>query len=166
MAIRKCQRCGEFKEEYRFRFNKTLGAATNTCKDCRRRRDAERRAADPAKFRDAWNKWAESNPGRVRELSRAYDRRLRSSVINAYGGVCACCGEREKDFLTIDHINGGGTKHRKQLHGKVYAQLRRSGFPPGYRVLCWNCNWAYRLHGNCPHQQGFKRGVFVAEGTT
>ena len=153
METRKCKRCGEVKENDQFRFNKTLGTIGNICKDCRRKRDAERRAAEPEKFRAAWNKWSEANPGRQRELSRLHDQRLRESVIGAYGGECSCCGERERDFLTIDHINGGGTQHRKQVHGKVYAQLRRDGFPPGYRVLCWNCNWAFRLMDACPHRQ-------------
>jgi hypothetical protein len=25
---------------------------------------------------------------------------------------CVCCGETERDFLTLDHINGGGGQHR------------------------------------------------------
>ena len=163
METRKCKRCGEVKPEDQFKFNKTLGTIGNICKDCRRKRDAEQRATNPEKFRDARRKWNEAHPGRQRELSRARDRRLRKAVIDAYGGKCACCGETEFAFLVIDHINGGGTEHRRAVHGKVYSELRRRGFPPGYRVLCWNCNWAYRLYGNCPHQPGFRREVPMAE---
>ena len=28
---------------------------------------------------------------------------------------CACCGEKELSFLTIDHINGKGNIHRKEM---------------------------------------------------
>lgn len=48
--------------------------------------------------------------------------------------------------LTIDHINGGGTKHRKSLGlSRFNFWLRNHGFPEGYQVLCWNCNWIKRM---------------------
>lgn len=28
---------------------------------------------------------------------------------------CACCGDGHIEFLTIDHINGDGNKHRKEI---------------------------------------------------
>lgn len=158
MEARACKRCGETKQPEEFVVNKSASTTGgNICKECRRKRDRERRAANPEQFRAAWREWSANNPGRQRQLSREHDRRLREQVLIAYGGVCACCGESERDFLTIDHINGGGTAHRKELGGKVYAQLRRTGFPAGYRVLCWNCNWAHRLYGACPHQSRQQR---------
>ena len=30
--------------------------------------------------------------------------------------------------------------------------LRDSGFPTGYRTLCWNCNLSFAKYGYCPHQ--------------
>lgn len=45
------------------------------------------------------------------------------------------------DLLTIDHVNGGGTKHRKEIKGgNIHHWLIKNGLPEGYRVLCWNCN--------------------------
>jgi hypothetical protein len=48
-------------------------------------------------------------------------------------------------FLVVDHINGEGNKHRKAI-GRTglnfYRWLRTSGYPPGFRVLCHNCNHA------------------------
>ena len=73
-----------------------------------------------------------------------------SSVVPA----CACCGETDEEVLSIDHIGGEGRKHRRDTgaYGKMfYVHLRKIGFPPGYRVLCWNCNFSYGLYGNCPH---------------
>jgi len=67
---------------------------------------------------------------------------------------CACCGEAQLEFLTIDHIAGGGNKHRKAI-GKNGAQFRKwlidNQFPDGYQVLCMNCNWAKGKYGKCPH---------------
>jgi hypothetical protein len=35
----------------------------------------------------------------------------------------------------------------------VYRSLRNQGYPPGYQVLCHNCNWAKYAYGECPHQK-------------
>lgn len=91
---------------------------------------------------------------RNRVYSAAYRRRLRIETFAAYGSACACCGERMHEFLTIDHINGGGEQHRKVLNRRgwrFYEWLRKNDYPAGYRVLCWNCNAAHGAFGYCPH---------------
>jgi hypothetical protein len=67
---------------------------------------------------------------------------------------CACCNEPRIEFLAIDHINGGGSRHRKQIKAcNIYVHLRSRGFPAGYRVLCHNCNQSLGLYGYCPHSK-------------
>jgi hypothetical protein len=89
--------------------------------------------------------------------AKARRQKMRDEVFAAYGGYrCACCDETEPVFLEIDHIDGGGRAERKAL-GKYggqnfYHWLHRNGCPPGYRVLCSNCNIAIHLLGTCPHQ--------------
>lgn len=85
----------------------------------------------------------------------AVNRKLRADTLAAYGNKCACCGESRPEFLAIDHINGGGGKHRKEVGGgsRYFGWLRRNGYPPGYRVLCHNCNMAIAMYGSCPHQK-------------
>ena len=82
---------------------------------------------------------------------------LRFDILNHYSNgdlKCACCGENESDFLTLDHIDGGGRQHRKKVgSGNIYVQIRREGYPKGYRVLCMNCNFCYGIKGYCPHQR-------------
>lgn len=89
-----------------------------------------------------------------REIEKRYRRKLRFEVLDAYGGCCECCGEDNHEFLGIDHINGGGTQHRKETGaGHAFNQwLKRNGFPEGFRVLCHNCNLSYGFYGYCPHQ--------------
>ncbi len=55
---------------------------------------------------------------------------------------CAFCGEQEIEFLTIDHIEGRqNLSKRENIHGDhLYAHLKKSGFPIGHQVLCFNCN--------------------------
>lgn len=82
-------------------------------------------------------------------------RRYREEAFAAYGGACACCGEKNYEFLTIDHPDGGGRKEREENFapgGSSFARwLARQGYPPGYRVLCHNCNSSYGYYGYCPH---------------
>lgn len=65
---------------------------------------------------------------------------------------CQCCGDLNLEFLTIDHINGGGSEHRKTMRGQnFYSYLIKNNYPEGYRVLCMNCNWSRGKFGYCPH---------------
>lgn len=82
---------------------------------------------------------------------------LRRSVFAIYGSSCVCCGESRQQFLAIDHIGGGGNRHRKELQANgqsahMHRWLKKSGFPGGFRTLCHNCNVAIGIHGKCPHQ--------------
>lgn len=78
--------------------------------------------------------------------------------MDKYGGaVCKCCGETGFEFLTIDHIDGRGAEHRKEIGGtsrNICAWLKRNGFPPGFQILCYNCNIARHWNGGiCPHKR-------------
>jgi hypothetical protein len=97
--------------------------------------------------------------------SKERHRQEKESVFAAYGGaVCACCGETEISFLTLDHIADNGAEDRRQRGlckntqsrgggHPFYGQLRREGYPPGLQVLCWNCQWGKRLCNTCPHKR-------------
>lgn len=96
-----------------------------------------------------------SSVGRARR--RAFEQRqaLKAEMVAAYGGCCACCGERAIEFLTVDHVNRNGNEHRKQIGGQsyLYKLLKELGWPKDeYRCLCMNCNFAMRLGRTCPHQ--------------
>lgn len=96
------------------------------------------------------------DPAKIRTHEKRKRDRLRLLVLKTYSGgapTCACCAERRLEFLSIDHINGCGSELRKtQGTGpRLYATLKRAGFPEGYRVLCHNCNMALGFYGYCPH---------------
>ena len=74
---------------------------------------------------------------------------------------CACCGETEFSFLSLDHIEEGtGNSERSEFLGNryrgghhFYRELRLRNYPPGYQVLCMNCQVGRRDNGGvCPHQ--------------
>jgi hypothetical protein len=89
-----------------------------------------------------------------KEYHKKYYRELKQRIIAAYGGKCECCLDSNFEFLTIDHINGGGTKDRIGKAGAgFYAWLEKNGFPKSeYRLLCMNCNFAMGKYGHCPHK--------------
>lgn len=96
---------------------------------------------------------AKKNQHVGREAQRRYYRKMRQAVLVGYGSACACCGESHSEFLALDHVNGGGTRHRAQVkQSGIYADAVRRGFPAEYRLLCHNCNQAFGAYGYCPHQ--------------
>lgn len=79
---------------------------------------------------------------------------LKRNAFNAYGGpICRCCGETIFEFLTIDHIDGGGSKHRQIIGNAIYRWLKHNNYPPGFQVLCFNCNASKGGAGECPHKR-------------
>lgn len=98
-----------------------------------------------------------------RDYARNRIRRRRLFVLVRYGGdppACLCCGEMTYEFLGIDHLQGSGLKHRKEIAqltrrfpggSHLYDWLIKQGLPDGYRVLCHNCNLAQGFYGACPH---------------
>ena len=77
--------------------------------------------------------------------------KLKQEVLTYYGNdTCACllCGFGDIRALSIDHINGMGSQHRKTggVGGgyQFYFWLKSQGFPEGYQTLCMNCQFIKR----------------------
>jgi hypothetical protein len=121
-----------------------------------------------AKHGDARRTWAKANYAknqeRILEQVKASQRKARMEVLIHYSGdppSCACCGETEYAFLTLDHVNGDGAAHRRRERitsrgvvgggTRLVAWIRRNNYPEGFRVLCANCNGALGFYGYCPH---------------
>ena len=102
--------------------------------------------------------WRKENPEKSRAINVRFRKKLREECLAAYGCKCACCGLDDHHFLCIDHVNGGGAKHRREQKivggGRhLYGWLKARGYPQdGFQVLCYNCNNAKKIYGVCPHQ--------------
>lgn len=187
--MKTCPRCKETKEDTEFHRNPTTGRLASYCNPCKRVWEKERRKshkeaynararewrkANPDKANAATYKWRRENPDKWQAAYKRWasgnrleyeaERRqmVRDEVFTAYGGYrCACCGETEPMFLTIDHINNDGADHRRELKTLIggggsafFAWLRKNKFPTGFQVLCRNCNWGKHANGGiCPHQK-------------
>lgn len=115
------------------------------------------------------------------QYMRNYRVSLKLAALQTYSpnGVpcCACskCPEHVKphiEFLELDHIDGTGHEHRKRLGAKPgmriranrtvggcslanYKWLKDNNYPPGFQVLCKNCNGAKgtkTIAWRCPHE--------------
>lgn len=164
-SMLKCSTCGEMKDESEFyKSSKTRGYYYR-CKECQRKRRRkyykEHRDLELARAIE-YRRTHERDLAKERKWSRNRRKRIRLEVLKHYGGdppKCACCGESIIEFLSIDHIYGGGNQHRKKIFGRkgragfsFYCWLKRNGFPEGFQVLCYNCNCAKAYCGICPHQ--------------
>jgi hypothetical protein len=148
-------------------------ARAKQCEDCK----AKRKARDNARYAaglcgcgaprqtkakclncaQRTKKWMDNpeNKRRWSERVTEKNRARRIFVLSHYGGKCACCGESEMPFLTLDHIHNDGKVDREKVHaGYWWRWIVKHGFPSHLQVLCWNCNMAKQHYGNgvCPHK--------------
>lgn len=143
-GFRRCSRCEFVLPIGRFeRRQDQAGRYRAHCRDCRQ---------------EYAKKWRSTEHGKLvsRIQSRKYHpllaARMRLKVLDHYGHACACCGESNERFLTVDHIAGCGKELRKQQGSgtKLYKWLVRNKMPHGYRILCFNCNCSRRGDSLCP----------------
>lgn len=92
------------------------------------------------------------------EQRKAAELALRLAALQHYSATvpfCSCCGTTVPAFLALDHVNGGGHRQRKEIGGgQWWRWLRNNGYPPGFRVLCHNCNMGRQINGGvCPHDE-------------
>ena len=108
------------------------------------------------KQKASMKKWREKNRDKILVMRKKTRDKLRSDVLTHYGNKCNCCGETEYKFLGLDHRDGSGNAHRKEI-GKhssqaFYTWVRRSGYPELVQILCHNCNLSKGFYGECPHK--------------
>lgn len=100
--------------------------------------------------------YARANREKVNKNRRTRNRAIREEALRVYGGDpprCVCCGEDRYEFLCFDHPENDGAEHRRMMRTPEFARwAKRDGWPPGFRVLCHNCNIARGVYGFCPHE--------------
>ena len=154
IEAKKCSKCGKIKALYDYyKGRKKAGGLRSECKKCSEEYTKTYRERPEIKIRQLAQ--TRKLTSKRRDYNKGKRNRLKLEVFSAYGGECACCGENNPIFLSIDHIKGGGTKHRNSISKNsigLYRWLRKNNYPPGFQVLCFNCNRAKHFNGTCPHQ--------------
>ena len=141
---------------------KTNREKTDPARETRRarQREANRRYywAHREEQRVRNRRYFETNRQELNAKGRSYREANRRQVLDHYSPgtspCCACCGAIR--YLTIDHVNGDGGQHRRELFGaygglgsQFYAWLIAENFPPGYQVLCQPCNSSKGKGSHC-----------------
>lgn len=89
---------------------------------------------------------------RAREQTKKSRMEHKLIVINHYSkgkNCCELCGNIDMDVLSIDHINGGGRQHLREIKRTSLTEwLITNKLPDGYRILCMNCQFKERKRKN------------------
>jgi len=134
-----------------------------TCKVCKLSKDVEefskdRRAKDGhrAECKLCWSAtmkeyYATHPDARLArsEYCKKWREDIKDKVLAHYGARCACCGETERVFLTLDHVNNDGADHRRSMGvgrvggDKTWRWLVATNFAESERlqILCQEEAW-------------------------
>lgn len=125
--LSRCEKCISWRK-----VNRPKQKSLYACRDCGN-------PASSVRCKPCWEALRSTYP----KLTR---RDVWQRIFEFYGDICSCCGETEKLFLSIDHINRGGRQARESIYD--YARTKRDDL----RILCMNCNWGRERNGGvCPH---------------
>lgn len=128
LLTKKCLICGDIFEQKRYK--------SGPCGNFKNRKYCSKKCA-----------------GKAISVEVEAKKRRRLSVIHAYGGKCNCCGEDTWQFLSLDHVNNDGAKHRKKIgQSQIYKWAEDNDYPNTLQLLCYNCNMAKGFYGVCPHE--------------
>lgn len=127
---KKCKKCSEIKDVVNFSKTKRYKDGFHIyCKPCRVKLQ-----------RVVFLK----NPETQRSYKRKWNKNLKNQVFEYYCDSkefkCMKCGFSDIRALTLDHIEGQGNKHRKDV-GYVYRWVVKNDFPEGFQILCMNCQF-------------------------
>jgi len=96
-------------------------------------------------------RYSKTHRPQMRASLNKYHKRMRLDLLGFLGGVCVHCGFSDARALQIDHVNGGGTKQRKELgRDTKYSQYIRE-HTTEFQLLCANCNWIKRAENREYH---------------
>ena len=143
----KCDYCGE-----EFFPNKHTQTSQRFCSSkCRK-------ASEYIRNKNTYKEYRRTHKEQDKIYDRNYCLSLKKRVIFHYSnGLMKCMnpecevkgGARDIRSLSIDHLNNGGCKHRRDIGkngGQVfYKWLIDSNYPEGYQVLCMNCQFIKRV---------------------
>lgn len=153
---KRCSKCKKEKDEGEFcRDTSSKDGLHRWCKLCKNSHKTEWAADNQQHVFDYQRQWNDDNRKHVNAYQRKLNAAAREAVLNHYGRVCICCNSTKR--LTIDHINGNGGEHRRELFGSeknassgaFYRWLIKNNFPDGFQTMCQPCNASKRNGERC-----------------
>lgn len=149
MDTKFCKRCEKEKTLDKFTAcNSTKDRLQAWCKICRNEIRKIARKEKKGCYATEQERYKDKHLILCRKL---YYRRKKQAMEHycPNGIKCASCGFDDIRVLSIDHVDGNGTRHRQELRGvSIYKWLVANNFPPGFQVLCMNCQFIKRHEQN------------------
>ncbi len=88
-----------------------------------------------------------------KEERKENNLKIKKRIISHYSNgkmKCAKCGFSDLRALSLDHINGDGYKHSKNIRRGLYRWCINNNFPNMFQVLCMNCQFIKKEeNGEC-----------------
>ena len=163
--MKRCSKCKTTKRKEEFSRNKNSSdGLCHWCKKCSRRKE-NLAYKNPVVRKQRLERAKEAyrqNPEKHHARKRDYYKKIVEEVFKLLGNKCKKCGEADKRLLQIDHINGGGRKHKKSLDNswwRYYNCVKKSvkKNKKEYRLLCANCNWIDGI------EKGYRKSIWVED---
>lgn len=91
---------------------------------------------------------------KINACAKQRRKKLRSEILDLLGGKCVCCGETNKIYLQVDHLNKDGKQHRALCNNDTYTLFKDIKKNPSrfeLRVLCASCHFAFTQGEQCQH---------------
>ncbi len=119
-----CRRTNFESEHYNVKTHKN--GKDNLCKECRKAESIKNRGRYPSKQKE--------------------NRRKAKEIIAGDIKACACCGNKNFEWLEIDHIKPNNGKETINYHNITIGKESLEN----YQVLCITCNKAKGVLDKCP----------------
>jgi hypothetical protein len=168
METKVCNVCNIEKKLSDFYFMKNRNKHMNYCSDCccektRKHRQTKeykeyhKEYQKTEKYKDQCRKYRSTDQAKQNHREKEKERRKKTKleIIKHYSKgemCCELCKFNDDRALSVDHINGGGNKHRKSLSftagHQFYTWLIKNNYPEGYRILCMNCQFIRKSEQN------------------
>ena len=141
----------------------------STCRLCKSKQDKKYRDGHKDKLKQKSQNYYLNNKERLCANASLYSKnnrvkcrawriksknKLKAVVFAKYsdGDIkCKMCANKYIDILSIDHINGNGAEHRRQIGNSkgggynFYQWLKKNNYPYGFQVLCYNCQFRKKM---------------------
>jgi len=167
-SMKACTKCKSTDNGFTKSKNRPDGLKS-WCKLCTREASKQYQRDNRGKVAARMRTYRHDNREEIAQIGRTYKQEyheellrkdaarkaaLKLLVFQAYGMACSCCKTSVLIHLTIDHIDGNGGTHRRNIGRKggssFYQWLVKNNYPVGYQAMCFNCNFAKHILGCCP----------------
>lgn len=150
-GLKKCSKCHTVGPLSDFVHSKTTRKINSWCLACRRVYARAYIGRNRDRVRQGVIEWKKQNPGRVKELDKKSRERIRSRVLEMFGGKCCRCGFSDHRALQLDHIHQAREarcSYQRAGNTLYSAILRGERDVREFQLLCANCNWIKRYENN------------------